>query len=283
MVSKFYSDLYQTYLMRSVGKLFLKPQHWQSQLAKIKINYSLLKVAKTERYYHSFINLFGSEIELVDSASFLWTYDDIFTKQIYKFETPNPTPIIVDCGANIGLSVLYFKQLYPQSYITAFEPDREVFAVLKNNIERNNFSNITLVNKALWNSETNLEFTSEKADAGRFSQNSSKSNGEKYKVPTVRLRDYLEQSVDFLKIDIEGAETQVIQDCFDLLSNVKNLFVEYHSFNQEPQELNVLINLLTEAGFRLHIHTNSKSPQPFCHREINMGIDMLLNIFAFRE
>lgn len=283
MVSEIYSKLYQTYLMRSVGKLLLKPQHWQSQLAKIKNNYSLLKIARTERYQHSFINLFGHKIELVDSASFLWTYDDIFAKQIYKFETQTQNPIIIDCGANIGLSVLYFKQLYPQSYITAFEPDREIFTVLKNNIENSGFSNVSLVNKALWNSETILEFASEKADAGRFSQNSSKLKGEKYEVSTVRLRDYLGQSVDFLKIDIEGAETQVIQDCFDLLPNVKNLFVEYHSFNKEPQNLNILINLLTEAGFRLHIHANSKSPHPFCHREINMGIDMLLNIFAFRE
>lgn len=77
----------------------------------------------------------------------------------------------------------------------------------------------------------------------RFSRNSSKPNGEIYKVPTVRLRDYLKQSVDFLKIDIEGAETQVIQDCSDLLANVKNVFIEYYLFNKDPQELNVLINL----------------------------------------
>lgn len=109
MVSEIYSKLYQTYLMRSLGKLLLKPQHWQSQLAKIKNNYSLLKIAKTERYQYSFINLFGHEIQLVDSASFLWTYDDIFVKQIYKFESQNQNPIIIDCGANIGLSVLYFK------------------------------------------------------------------------------------------------------------------------------------------------------------------------------
>lgn len=283
MSSEIYSKLYSTYLVRSVGKLLLKPQHWQSQLSKVKLNYSLLKVARTERYQHSFVDLFGCAIELVDSNSFLWTYEEIFEKQIYRFKAQTQNPVIIDCGANIGLSILYFKKLYPQSHIIAFEPDKKIFAVLKNNVQNCGFFDVSLVNKALWNSETILEFISEKADAGRLSANSSKLDGEKYKVSTVRLRDCLEQPVDFLKIDIEGAETQVIKDCFDLLSNVKNLFVEYHSFNKEPQCLNVLINLLSEAGFRLHVHTPSKSNQPFCHREINMGMDMLLNIFAFRE
>lgn len=283
MISEIYSKRYSTYLVRSVGKLLLKPQHWQSQLTKIKLNSNLLKLARTERYQHSFTNLFGYEIELVDSNSFLWTYEDIFEKQIYRFKAQTQTPVIIDCGANIGLSILYFKQLYPQSRIIAFEPDKEIFTVLKNNVQNWGFSNVDLVNKALWDSETILEFNSEKADAGRLSENSSKLEGEKYKVPTVRLRDYLEQSVDFLKIDIEGAETQVIKDCSDLLINAKNLFLEYHSFNKESQSLNILINLLSEAGFKLHIHTNSKSPQPFYHREIQMGMDMLLNIFAFRE
>jgi len=276
-----YSKLYSIYLLKSVGKLLLQPQHWKSQLDRIKLNYKLLKIAMTERYRHCSINLFGSEFYLVDSASFLWTYGDIFEKQIYRFQSQTQSPRIIDGGANIGLSVFYFKQLYPQSHIIAFEPDIKIFTILQKNIQINRLSNIELVNKALWNSETVLEFLSEGSDAGRLSNSELK--GENYKVSTVRLRDYLNKPVDLLKIDIEGAETEVIKDCSDLLFNVKNLFVEYHSFFNEPQSLNVLINLLSEAGFRLHIHTNYKSPHPFCHREVDMGMDMQLNIFAFRQ
>jgi hypothetical protein len=89
--------------------------------------------------------------------------------------------------------------------------------------------------------------------------------------------------VDFLKIDIEGAETETLKDCADRLGNVENLFVEYHSFDGERQTLDTLIGILAGAGFRLHVHSPNASPQPFVHRDLNAGMDLQLNIFAFRS
>ncbi len=273
--------MYLTSLIRSIGKLLIKPQRWKPQSAKIKLNWNLLKVALKKRYTHYCINLFGSSFELVDSASFLWTFNDIFGSQIYKFKTSNTEPIIIDGGANIGLSILYFKQLYPSSHIIAFEPDVKIFNVLEKNIKHSGFSDVELINKALWSSETVLEFKSDGADGGSLYQGELQQ--EKYQVPTLRLRDYLNKPIDLLKLDIEGAETQVIEDCYDLLTNVQHLFVEYHSFAEQHQSLNVLINILSQAGFRLHIHAVHSSPQPFCHCDVSMGMDLQLNIFARRE
>ena len=142
-------------------------------------------------------------------------------------------------------------------------------------------SNVTLINKAVWSSETVLEFMVEGADGGRVTH--VELEKEKYKVPTIRLCEYLNKPVDFLKLDIEGAETEVIKDCQNLLCNVNNLFVEYHSFVDEEQTLYILLNILHEAGFRVHIHPPVTSPQPFYYRYVNLGMDMQLNIFAFRE
>lgn len=139
-----------------------------------------------------------------------------------------------------------------------------------------------LINKALWSSETVIKFSSEGSDGGRLSPDELESGS--YQVPTVRLRDYLNKQVDLLKLDIEGAEIEVIKDCSDLLFNVKNLFVEYHSFANEPQSLNVLVNILTQANFRLNIHTPFVfCSQPFYQHNDYNGIDMVLNIFAWRE
>jgi hypothetical protein len=120
----------------------------------------------------------------------------------------------------------------------------------------------------------------EGADGGRIVE--IQSDKRKYKVSTVKLSNYLKQPIDFLKIDIEGAETEVLKDCKDLLCNVENLFVEYHSFVDQPQSLNVLINILFDKGFRIHIHPPVTSPQPFWSRNIHLGMDMQLNLFAFR-
>ena len=85
-----------------------------------------------------------------------------------------------------------------------------------------------------------------------------------------------------LKLDIEGAELEVLKDCDELLCNVNNLFVEYHSFINEPQSLDVLINILERQGFRIHIHNLMPNPQPFIKQSVYMDMDLQFNIFAYR-
>lgn len=260
--------------LRHLVKLLLRPNYRSRHSA-------LQKLRRTPRYTPTSTNLLGTEIEVVDAASFLFMYKEIFEERIYRFKARKEKPTIIDCGANIGISILYFKELYPYSHIIAFEPDTKVFKSLKKNILKFNLSDIELFNKAVWSSENILEFMSEGADGGRVTQ--LESDRERYQVPTVRLRDYLIKPVDFLKLDIEGAETEVIKDCQDLLFNIDNLFIEYHSFVNETQTLHIIINILSKAGFRLHIHPSLTSPQPFCDRSVSLGMDMQLNIFAFRE
>ena len=276
------SSNYFLSVFKSLVKLFIIPHKWKFQLSQINLKLKLLKLALTPRYTETSINLFGKIFKVVDSASFLWTYYEIFDSEIYNFNSETNNPLIIDCGANIGLSVLYLKRLYPGSRIIAFEPDLNVFNTLEENIKTFNISEIELVRKAVWKSEGFLEFTSEGSDAGRLSE-SEESDLKKYQVPTVRLSDYLKQPVDFLKIDIEGAETEVLKDCQSELVNVKNIFVEYHSFAEKPQSLDVLINILSKAGFRIYVQTLCQSPQPLHTIDVLNGMDMQLNIFGLRE
>ena len=263
-----------TSLVRNIKKLAFQPEYRTYHIFKQKLK-------NKSRYTPTSVRLLGKKIDLVDAASFLFMYKEIFEQQIYKFKAKDTEPTIIDGGANIGLSILYFKQLYPDSHIVAFEPDSKVFKVLADNVSKCNVSNVELVEKALWSSETVLEFMSEGADGGRVTQ--TESGFEKYRVSTIRLRDYLKQPVDFLKLDIEGAETEVLKDCEDLLTNVNNLFIEYHSFVSQPQTINVVFNILSKANFRLHIHQVRPTPQPFYYRPVCLEMDMILNIFAFRE
>src|ERR1700741_4710485 len=67
------------------------------------------------------------------------------------------------------------------------------------------------------------------------------------------MRDWLNEPIDLLKLDIEGAEFDVLKDCDDRLSIVKCLFVEYHSFASQRQRLPELFAMLRDAGFRVHV------------------------------
>jgi FkbM family methyltransferase len=240
-------------------------------------------VRKTPGMIPSTTTLFGREFHYVDGPGFLFSYNEIFNKEIYKFSTEDPSPFIIDVGANLGLSVLYFKRLFPGARIVAFEPDPDIFNSLQKNCASFELQNVELFQKAVWKENGTVHFKKEGSLGGRLCI--SDFAEEDVTVPSCRLRDYLTSKVTFLKIDIEGAETDVLEDSADLLRNVDHLFVEYHSFCDREQSLHRLLRVIHDAGFRVHIHSYKPSPQPLFLREIRSGIDLVdmnLDIFCYR-
>lgn len=266
-------------ILRELNLIQFISSHKANEVRILKEKNRIINIPRFIEGYFSYNNL---QIKFIDSASFLFMYSEIYEKEIYKFKTDSQEPFIIDCGANIGLSVLYFKQLYPNASIIAFEPDAKIFEILKENCIKFNLTTIELINKAVWNTETSLDFFSEGADGGRIALESDK---EKLKqIKTVRLKDYLIKQVDFLKIDIEGAETNVIMDCEDELRNVKFIFIEFHSFFDQEQKLDTILSTLKKSGFRLHINNPGFiSSQPFIKREHYLNMDMQLNVYGFRN
>lgn len=226
-------------------------------------------------------NILDRKLLFVDSATFSSMYNEIFEKEIYKFVTPSPTPYIIDGGANIGLATIYFKKIYPNSKIIAFEPDKKIAEIFKKNIISFNFKDVDIIEKGLWNKNDNIQFYSEGTDSGRVQE--EKIEGKMCSIPVVSLRTYLNQPVDFLKLDIEGAETVVLEDCRDLLINVKNLFVEYHSFDKEKQTLNLILDIISSSGFRYYMETvGVSSTNPFIKINSFLNMDLQINIYAYR-
>lgn len=240
-----------------------------------------LKVKTLSRFNKADVKLFGRHFSFPDSASLLFLLKELFEFEIYRFKADTKEPLIIDCGANIGLSIIYFKRLYKDAKIIAFEPDPKIFGYLTHNIASFGFDNVKLINKALWSSETELEFYSEGADGGRIKE--AKDREKIVKIKTEKLSKYLSQKVDFLKIDIEGAEYEVLNECKEMLRNVKNIFVEYHSFVDKRQNLWEILKILEEGGFRYYIeHTGVKSTHPFENVSNYVGFDNQLNIFGYR-
>ncbi|PLY08718.1 MAG: FkbM family methyltransferase [Arcobacter sp.] len=241
------------------------------------------ELRKMARFKEVSLNFFNKKIKVPDSGSLIFLNRELFGQEIYKFESSSKTPFIIDCGANIGLSLIYFKKIYPNAKIIAFEPDKRIFNYLKYNINSFEFNNIELINKGLWKEETTLKFFSEGSDGGRIAIKDEMDN--LIQIETVTLSTYLRNNkVDFLKIDIEGAETEVLLECQNELKNVKNLFIEYHSFKNEKQSLSVILNILEDNGFRYYIeHVGVKSDHPFCNILTSAGFDNQLNIFGYKN
>ena len=239
----------------------------------------LNRLYKQKRYTSGLSTLFGFPIYFADALTLIHGGDEIFKKQIYLFETKKENPLIIDCGANIGLSVIYFKKLFPESKIIAFEPDKQLFSILKKNVE--NYNDIKLFDKAVWINDGTIDFQEEGGFSGRIPKIGDTKNI--VKVSSLRLKNIINQPIDMLKIDIEGAEYEVIKDCADVLHFVDKIFIEYHSHINEPQKLNELLTILTNAGYRYHIQEAYTRDRPFVDKELMLGMDLQLNIFGYRN
>ncbi|MBW6474942.1 MAG: FkbM family methyltransferase [Anaerolineaceae bacterium] len=225
--------------------------------------------------------LLNKKILISDSYWYLLTLDEIWGNQIYKFHANREVPFIIDCGANIGLSVIYWKFLYPKANIIAFEPDPKILELLRKNIDAFGLDNIEIRPCAVWSSNTILCFKSDNSVGGKLVDHM---NGSKLiNVNTFRLRDLLNQQVDMLKIDIEGAEYEVLMDCYENLVNVDYIFIEYHGITNEPQKLHNILEMLQNKGFRYHIKEANPINHPFIRSERNKFYDLQLNIFAFKD
>jgi FkbM family methyltransferase len=235
------------------------------------------------RYVRTETPCLGGKIDIVDAPSFLASKREIFGSEIYKFKSDRERPYIIDCGSNIGLSIIYFKTLYPGAKIVGFEADSKIYDVLVHNIEAFKLENVELFNNAVWREETVLQFFSEGADGGRIGDGYGPARTNR--VQAIRLVRFMNEPVDFLKMDIEGAEYEVLNDCKDLLKNVRNIFVEYHSLIKEEQRLQKILDILAQAGFRYYLdRTGVNSPTPF-YDGINvfLGIENQINIYGYRN
>jgi FkbM family methyltransferase len=273
-------------------------QHWRRWLTARAYRSKYREIARLSalpRYQPATTTLLGPEMELADAASFLGMYREIFVQESYAFPADTPRPFIIDGGANVGVSLLYFKTRYPGCEVVAFEPDPVIFQLLQRNVQRMGHDGVELHEKALWSSATTLPFLREGSDGGRvalvaddrerrFNEHCFKAWTPPPAIQTVRLRDYLNRRVDLLKLDLEGAEDQVLLDCADALDRVERVFVEYHSLVSEPQRLHDVLRVLVEAGFRVQVHqVTPTSPRPFMSTYIRWGMDLQLNIFASRS
>jgi FkbM family methyltransferase len=226
----------------------------------------------------------GKIITIPDFASFYAMYKEIFINQIYYFsKNTNLKYLIIDAGANIGISVIYFKLKYPNSKVIAVEADPLIFGFLSENLSKFGIKNdIVLINKALW-SEKNikLSFYPEGADGGRAKNRVGKIRP--IYVDTITLGDLEKGKVDFLKVDVEGVELEVLKNQKKILDNTDKAFVEYHSFNNSKQNLSEVLNILKSSGLRITmINTMSNRNLPLINKMSNLDMDLQLNIFLTR-
>lgn len=241
------------------------------------------KLQAMARFQGFQVEFLGNPMEGCDAASFLSQNAEIFGREIYKFSAPDKSPFILDIGSNIGMSMIYFKYLFEGARIIGFEPDPKIFDLLIKNLKSFDITDSEIHNLACSDKEGNLSFKSNNADGGKITKEYCETG--LLTVKSVKASDFINEDVDFIKIDAEGSEYEILQDLEHKLPKVKQIFVEYHSFSVADSNLGPILSILEKNNFFYSIEQNNrKINSPFYETFENLKKEKnFLNIFCFNK
>jgi len=179
---------------------------------------------------------------------------EIITDNQYNINKENiKGKLVADVGANIGLFSLYAACLGSKK-IYAFEPVKGTFAELKKNISSNSFSNkIVAVNKAVGNKKGSVSIYFNYDVDGRSSLDFLNDKSRSQKVQVILLDDFFKNKVDFIKIDTEGHEEQVLLGAKRIIKTFKPIlsFSAYHKKDDKTRLPSVLRNIRKDYKIEL--------------------------------
>ena len=188
-------------------------------------------------------------LEFLSAGNLAAQYREIFVLRQYAFACEHASPVVVDCGGNVGLSVVWFKRHYPTSKVIVYEADPDIAQVLARNVTRLKLSDVTVHPVAVWTQHGTMGFQRRGPDAGSLSKDAGSS------VPTIRLAETLPEHVDLLKMDIEGGEFEVLKDLYETkaLQRVERLITECHVTADVLDAFVRLLVMIRECGMQFVI------------------------------
>jgi FkbM family methyltransferase len=160
-------------------------------------------------------------------------YEQIFLMRDCAVPFSIDPALIIDAGAHVGCSALFFADQYPNAKIIAVEAEGANYAMLEANVASN--PNIESIHAAVWKDNTPVRLQNPDDPGWGFRVEGSPSSeavGD-LEIPAVTIDDLLARSgmqdIDLLKLDIEGAEREVFMaDCDAWLSKTKTIVIELH-------------------------------------------------------
>lgn len=192
---------------------------------------------------------FPNLLHLRSDPSDASVFEQIFLWREYENSGVTNPQVIVDLGAHVGFAAVFFATQFPQATIFAVEADPDNYRQLL--LNSRGYPNIKPCNLAIW--DRSGEILLSKSDAGGWGSNVSESNKSGVKVPAFKFEDFLKQRsidrVDLLKVDIEGAETRMLDKTAGLwLPRIGTIMIEFHEFLSAGSSI-VPFQILLQAGF----------------------------------
>lgn len=155
----------------------------------------------------------------------LW---EVFVGDEYAAASEGPPRAILDLGANIGASCLFFRLRYPSARIVAVEPNPELVPMLRHNVRD---LGVEVVAAAVAPAAGTVDFYPHEQS---WHGSTALAHGPAVRVPAVAMDDLIADDVDLVKIDVEGAELELIP-ASRRLSGVRAVLGEIHALPDSPE------------------------------------------------
>jgi FkbM family methyltransferase len=190
--------------------------------------------------------LLGKQVKAYNNTSLQFLIKEIFLTNIYKTHCVEANRIL-DGGSNIGLSILYFRTCFKNAEICSFEPDTHSFNLLKNNVDD---GKVRLHKLALSTSNNDLYTEVEGSFASINSQFTSKKTA--FHVKSQRFIDLLDKPFDIIKLDIEGAEWDILDNVIDnsKLTQTAHWLIEFHDIENRKLQFEETKKQFQQNGFQ---------------------------------
>jgi FkbM family methyltransferase len=194
---------------------------------------------------------FGNDFYLRGNTVDFAVFNSIFAKGEYDLDIGFNPEYIIDAGAYIGVSTVYFRHKYPEAKIIAVEPEKSNFDLLVRNTKP--YKSIFCVNAGIYGEDVPLVISDHAAE--KYAFRVERSNFTEESVPGYMIKTLMEEfqlpHIDILKMDIEGAEYSVFAHDPDAwLTGVRVLVAELHEFIH-PGVSELVLGVLKDSGFKL--------------------------------
>jgi FkbM family methyltransferase len=185
--------------------------------------------------------------------------------EIIEHFTPKRGDIVVDIGAHIGhYTIIASKRVGANGKVVAIEASPSNFEILNRNIKLNQLANIINLNHVVYSKETKLKLYLPGEESGHTIYNTVISdrarNEDKFVEVNANTLDYLLQSegikqeqINWIKIDVEGAEFEVLKGSTNILSNSKDiaLLIEIHNLRDSTNLYRPIVEFLNLYNFKI--------------------------------
>src|SRR5918992_1736537 len=186
---------------------------------------------------------------------------------IIEHFTPRQGDVVVDIGAHIGrYTIISSKRVGAKGKVVAIEANPDNYEMLNSNIQLNQLTNIIPLNYAVYSKETKIKLYLPEVESGYTIYNTIMSNRarteDKFVEVNANTLDYLLQlkgimEVNWIKIDVEGAEFEVLKGATNVLSKSKDiaLLIEVHGLdNYRP-----IVEFLSSYNFIIEFEKSNKT------------------------